>query len=132
MPNIDVNLDVRNSPSSGKDGYRNTTASNAAVYSYRYSGGSDGNGNVTETVNAGSGTIAVTLKSDARYQISGVLFSGNASRDLSTQPVANTPTRLIITDLDTSAGTSYYKITVSDTAANCTFDCDPQITNVPP
>ncbi len=131
MPNTDVNLDVRNSASNGSDGYTDTTASNSAVYSYRYTGGSDNHGNSTETVGAGVAKITVTLNSDPRYQITGVLFSGDAGRDLSTQPAANSTTSLIITDVDTTTGSGYYKITVTDTTANCTFDCDPQVTNEP-
>ncbi len=131
MANTNVGLDVRNTPSSGSDGYTNTTATNGAVYSYQYTGGSDSHGNTGEVVGTGSATITVNLHSDARYQISGVLFSGDAARDLSTQPAANTTTSLIITDLDVTTGSSYYKITVTDTAANCSFDCDPVISNEP-
>lgn len=131
MTDLNVNLDVRNTASSTSDGYTNTTASNGAVYSYRYTGGSDGHGNSTEKVGGGVAKITVVLNSDPRYQISGVLFSGDAGPDLSTQPGANTTTSLIITDQDTMAGSGYYKITVTDTTANCTFDCDPQITNEP-
>ncbi len=131
MPNTDVSLDVRNFASNGSDGFTDTTASNGAVYSYQYSGGSDTHGNTNESVGDGGSTITVNLNSDPRYQIAGVLFSGVAGGNLSTYPAANTTTRLIINDTDTSPGSGYYKITVSDTTANCSFDCDPTVSNVP-
>ena len=131
MPNTNVSLDVRNTPSNGSDGYTNTTASNGAVYSYRYGGGSDAHGNTNETVGDGGSTITVNLESDPRYQIADVRFSGFASPNLSTRPASNSATSLVIFDTDTTAGNSYYKITVSDSTANCTFDCDPEINNDP-
>lgn len=131
MPNTNVSLNVRNFASNGSDGFTNTTASNSAVYSYQYSGGSDTHGNSNESVGDGGSSITVNLESDSRYQIAGVLFSGAAGPNLSTQPAANTTTSLIINDTDTSPGSAYYKITVSDSVANCTFDCDPEVDNQP-
>ena len=129
MPNIDVSLDVRNSPSNGSDGYTNTTASNNAVYSYLYGGGTDGHGN-TEDDGAGSITITVTLHSDPRYVISNVAISGDIENQLSWQP-GTSPTSVVITDSDNQTGDGYYNVTVSDTTANCTFPCDPGISNKP-
>lgn len=132
MPNTNVSLDVRNFPSNGTDGYTNTTASNNAVYSYQYGGGSDGHGNVNETASGGSATITVSLNSDPRYWISAVVISGDIEEQLSSPPVGPSTTSVVITDSDSSTGSGYYSITVSDTTAQCTFPCDPQITNVPP
>ena len=131
MPNVNVSLDVRNFASNGSDGYTNTTASNHAVYSYQYGGGSDGHGNVNETTDAGSATITVALNSDPRYQISNVTFSGDIENQLSSPPVGPGATSVVITDSDTSSGSGYFSITVSDTTANCTLSCDPDITNRP-
>ncbi len=131
MPNTDISLDVRNFPSNGSDGYTDTTASNKAVYSYQYGGGSDGKGNMIETADGNSGTFTVSLHSDARYQISGVIISGDIEDQLSSEPVPNSTTSVIITDKDTSTGSGYYNIAVSDTTADCTFHCDPTVTNVP-
>lgn len=132
MPNTNVSLDVRNFPSNGTDGYTNTTASNNTVYSYQYGGGSDGHGNVNETASGGSATITVSLNSDPRYWISAVVISGDIEEQLSSPPVGPSTTSVVITDSDSSTGSGYYSITVSDTTAQCTFPCDPQITNVPP
>lgn len=132
MSNINVSLDVRNWPSNGSDGYTSTTASNNAVYSYQYTGGSDGHGNVQETTNAGTSTITVGMHSDPRYVISAVNIHGDIENQLSSPPVPAGATSIVITDTDSSSGSGYYSITVTDTSANCTFLCDPQITHVPP
>ena len=128
MPN--VTLDVRNYPSNGTDGYTDTTASNNAIYSYLYGGGSDGSGDVEETGGNGSASFTVTVGSDPRYQISNVVFSGDIEGQLSWQP--GTPATVVtIVDSDTSTGSGHYSITVSDSTANCTFPCDPEIVNKP-
>ena len=131
MPNTNVTLDVRNFPSTGSDGYTNITASNHAIYSYLYRGGSDGNGNIEEIADAISGTITVGIQSDPRYTISNVVFSGDVESQLSWQPGAS-PTSAVITDSDTETGDGTFCVSVSDTTANCTFPCDPTIKNVPP
>lgn len=130
MPNTNVSLDVRNIPSNGSDGYTNTTASNQAIYSYRYSGGSDGLGNIEEIADDISGTITVGIHSDPRYRFSNVVFSGDVENQLSWQP-GDAPTVVVITDSDTQTGSGSYCTTVSDTSANCSFSCDPSITNKP-
>lgn len=128
MPN--VTLDVRNGPSSGSDGYTNTTASNNAIYSYLYGGGSDGSGDMDETADSNSASFTVTVGGDPRYQISNVVFSGDIESQLSWQP--GTPaTTVTITDSDTATGSGHYSITVSDSTAGCTFPCDPEINNRP-
>lgn len=132
MTNATVSLDVRNWASNGSDGYTSTTASNGAVYSYQYTGGSDGHGNVSETTGAGSATITVSLHSDSRYTISAVNISGDIENQLSSLPVSNGATSVVITDSDSSSGSGYYNIVVSDNTAGCTFPCDPIITNDPP
>ena len=132
MTNTNVNLDVRNWASNGSDGYTSTTASNKAVYSYQYTGGSDGHGNVQETTGAGSATITVSMHSDSRYVISAVKISGDIENQLSSPPVPAGATSIVITDTDSSSGSGYYKIVVTDTTAGCTFLCDPIITNIPP
>lgn len=129
MPN--VTLDVRNSPSTGSDGRTNTTASNGAIYSYEYGGGSDGHGNMDETANSASASFTVTVGGDPRYQISNVVFNGDIEGQLSWQQ-GGTATSATITDSDTSSGSGSYCVTVADTTAGCTLPCDPTITNRPP
>jgi len=130
MSNVDVNLDVRNWASNGTDGYTNTTASNDAVYCYRYTGGTDGAGGVEESISAGGGTITVTVGTAAQYHITGVTFTGDIESQLSWVQGSG-PNSAVITDTDTSSGDGEYSIIVTDTAANCTFPCDPPIKNKP-
>jgi hypothetical protein len=130
MPSISVGLDVRNWASSGSDGYTSTTATNNAVYSYKYSGGSDGNGNVNDTVGSGALTINVGLASDSRYTIHGVNIVDDVENQLTQSPGANS-TSWVVMDADSQTGSAYYQVVVSDNSANCTFLCDPRVTNVP-
>lgn len=132
MPSLNVGLDVRNFPASTGDGYTNTPpATNNAIYSYKYSGGSDGNGNATD-MDAGVLTITVTVGSDPRYTINsnGVIFQGDIESQLSAAQGA-TATSVVITDSDSQTGSGYYQVTVNDNTANCTFLCDPTINNTP-
>lgn len=130
MPSINVGLDCRNWASSGSDGYTTTTASNGGLYSYQYSGGTDGHGNVDDTVGTGNLAITVTINADARYVVNSVSFTGDIESQLSSAP-GNSPTSVIINDSDSQTGSGYYTISVRDTSANCTFPCDPTVTNKP-
>lgn len=126
---IAVTLDVRNFPSNGSDGYTNTTATDNQTYSYKYGGGTDGAGDVDEITGGGVGQITVTLSSDPRYIISDVAFSGDPATQLSWTPV--TSTQALITDQDTADEDAYYSLTIRDNSAQCTFPCDPKISNKP-
>lgn len=128
MPsNANVTLDVRNFASNGSDGYTDTTASNNAIYSYRYTGGNDNGGNVDFT-GRGRVTLTVQLQSDPRYQIGNVGFTGDTNNQL-TWLAQNAPKTAVIQDVNTAVQNANYKITVNDTTANCTVPCDPQINN---
>jgi hypothetical protein len=59
---VNVTLDCRNFSTNG-DGYTNVTGSNGQPYSYKYTGGTDGNGNVTvkkEGQNRRSNTVIMS------------------------------------------------------------------------
>lgn len=128
--NVDVTLDVRNFASSGSDGYTNTTGSNGQPYSYRYTGGTDNAGGVEQIADGESGTITVTMRSDPRYRIDHVDFTGDLESQL-TWAAGPSPTVAVITDSDTSTGDADYAVVVRDTAADCTVSCDPPIKNKP-
>jgi hypothetical protein len=135
MANVDVFLDVRNwANTDPSNGYKNTPPSSiGTTYSYKYSGGSDGNGGVTFAVGSGTSTITVTVGTDARYTIDptqGVQFAGSDTSDLS-WAMGPSPTVVVITDTDISDLDDEYKVVVRDSVANCTFVCDPPIKNVP-
>lgn len=130
MSNVNVSLDVRNFAATPGNGYTNTTASNNAIYSYCYTGGTDGNGGVEEITGAGSGTITVTVGGDPRYQVNDVAFGPDPGNQL-TWAWGASRTTAIITDTDTQSEDSSYRINVADTTANCTVPCDPPISNKP-
>ena len=121
-------LEVRDFPSNGSDGYIDTTASNNAVYSYRYTGGSDDAGGLLGKGNGGTATLNLTLDSDPRYTIDSVTFDG-LDNQLSWR--GNAPRNGVITDQNTAAGSGNYHVVVRDATANCTVPCDPMISNEP-
>ncbi|MCI4568055.1 hypothetical protein [Lysobacter sp. CFH 32150] len=128
MPSTNANLDVRNFPSNGSDGYTNTTASNNAVYSYMYSGGNDGAGGMEVRVNSGTATLNLSLDDDNnRYSIDAVSFLDDTGNQLTWR--GNAPANGVITDANTVEETAHYKVRVADTTAGCTFQCDPVISN---
>jgi hypothetical protein len=129
MPgNPTIDLDVRNFPSNGSDGYTNTTASNNAIYSYKYSGGTGNGGDVTFT-SRGRVTIVVQLQSDPRYTINSITFSNDVNNQLSLVSNPHAQTTATIQNLNNLVQTADYKVSVSDSSAGCTFPCDPQIIN---
>lgn len=130
MPhNHNVSLQVRAQPSNGNDGYTNTTASNNAIYSYRYSGGDDGHGDISETLGTGAATVDVRLDGGSRYQISDISFNGATPGQLSWSGGGDSAA---IIDANTVVENASYCTRVTDSSANCTFDCDPMIGTVPP
>jgi hypothetical protein len=130
MPdNANISLDVRDFPSNGSDGYTNTAASNGAVYSYKYSGGTGHGGDVAFT-GRGRVTVTVQLQSDPRYWISNVGFTNDTNNQLSwLNSNAHEPKTVVIQNVNTVEQTANYKITVTDKTANCTIPCDPKIIN---
>lgn len=133
MTSVNVSLDCRNSANQDPgNGYTNTTSSINTTYCYKYSGGTDGAGGVTEYTDDGSGqgTINVSVGGDPRYVIDSITFSGDTHGDLSWAHGA-TPNTAVITDTNVDNENASYGVIVKDTSANCTFVCDPPITNKP-
>ena len=122
-----IALDVRDAPSSGADGYTDTTASNGKVYSYKYSGGDKGGGDVTFT-GRGAGTVVVHLRG-SRYAIDSVDFPDDPNDQLSDDASASSPTSAVIKDKNDTVQTATYKVTVKDSSADATVPCDPKIIN---
>ena len=121
-----ANLDVRNFPSNGSDGYTDTTASNNAIYSYRYTGGSDQAGGLRAQVGQGTATLNLSLNADSRYTIDAVTFDDPKSQ-LSWR--GNAPRNGVITDSNTDDENGHYYVQVRDSVANCTIPCDPMVIN---
>lgn len=130
MTTASVSLDVRDFAATPGDGYTDTTASNNALYSYKYSGGTDGNGGVEVITGTGTLTLTVTVNADPRYVIGNVTFDNNLG-DLSWAYGA-TGYIAIITDTDLHNENSYYSVIIVDNGAgSCTLPCDPPIKNRP-
>lgn len=123
-----VHLKVRNQPSNGNDGYTDTTASNNAVYSYKYTGGDNDHGNISETVGQGAASIEVDLDGGSNYQITDVTFTNDSQNQLSWHAGTDADNAVVI-DANTQVEDASYCTTVRDTSANCTFQCDPMIDN---
>ena len=125
-----VNLQVRAQPSNGNDGYTNTTATNNAIYSYKYTGGDDGHGDISETLGTGAATIDVQLNGGSRFQISEITFSGDTPGQLSWSGGGDSAA---IIDANTVVENATYCTKVIDSNDNCSFNCDPMIgTERPP
>lgn len=127
--NANVGLDVRDSAG---DGYTqatfNTNSPNPSnlTYYYKYSGGTDGNGNVTEH-GRGAADIFLTLSSDPRFQISTI---GDGGTNTQLQYTVTDTTHATIHDLNTKKEDDYYNVLIKDTQnGNAEFWCDPRVTN---
>ena len=124
---ITITLDVRNSASNGSDGYTNTTTTDGLTYCYRWTGGTDGAGDVLESISAGVAVINVQLRADARYHIvTGGFGDGNTQFTFGRVDNYNAT----ISDIGTVVENDYFNIQVSDSSrTNCTFWCDPRVGN---
>jgi hypothetical protein len=124
MPNIMVSLDVRAPGIPPGTNWTSTTAQNGTVYSYKYSGGSDGNGNAN--IDTHGQQVIVNLACDARYHVTAVTLNDpdhNVTKSFTTRQVTLTD------DDDNQNYDVYYSITITDTTANTSFTCDPTIHN---
>jgi len=128
MPNAtpNISLDVRNFPTY-TPGWRNVLASNNQTYSYCYSGGDDNVGGLIQTVGEGRDTAPIRLTADQRYQIDSVDFVDDDQHQLTWEGSGNRAGTII--DANTMVETAEYTIVITDTDANCTIPCDPNIIN---
>lgn len=124
-PNI--TLEVQNHASNGSDGFTNTTASNGATYSYRYSGG-EGNGGDVIFRSRGRVTVNVGLADAGAYSIDDVSFMGDVNQQLSWVN-SGQASRAVIQDRNDRVQTAQYKITVVDEDNGASIPCDPMIAN---
>ncbi len=128
MPdNRNIQLDIHDHESNGSDGYTNSVASDGAVYSYKYSGGTGNGGDVSFT-SRGRVNVTVQLPSGNRYTVANVTFANDVNHQLSwTNPGSHG--NAVIQNENTQLQTADYKVTVNDTNVGCTIPCDPQIIN---
>lgn len=125
-PNIQ--LDIQSHASNGSDGYTDTVASDGSTYSYRYSGGKGGGGDVIFTTR-GRVTVNVKLSDGASYSITDVTFADDAHDQLSWLSNASSSATAVIQDLNTETQTAQYKVEVRNDQTGATIPCDPMIIN---
>lgn len=124
---VSVTLDIRNAQYGSLPGYSTVTAANGQPYYFKYSGGTDGAGNV-EVKKDKKAEITVTAGGDQRYLVHGVVVTNDPDGDITKSFSGHTATLVdSAKDLESSI---YYKIEVEDNVANTTFPCDPRIDNV--
>ena len=123
-PTITVSLDIRNNQYQPGPGWTTVQAANGNNYSFKYSGGSDGNGGAN--VSEANTVIQVNLVCDPRYHITSVSLTdpkGDVTENHTTRQAT-------LTDSDADKNYDiYYGLNIQDTTANTTFQCDPQIHN---
>lgn len=125
-PNI--TLEVHNHASSGSDGYTNTTASNGATYSYRYSGGEGAGGDVVFR-SRGRVVIHVRLAGAAGYAVDHVAFADDTHHQLRWLARQGSDRHAVIQNVNDTVQTAHYKITVLDHQSGVTVPCDPIVAN---
>lgn len=125
-PNI--TLEIHNHASSGSDGYTNTTASNGATYSYRYSGGESNGGDVIFRTR-GRVNVNVRLAKGSSYTIGNVTFEDDAHDQLRWLSGQHATSTAVIQDKNDAVQTARYKITVHDEGTGASIPCDPIIAN---
>lgn len=125
---VTVGLDLRNAANGPLPGYIQTTASNGDLYYFKYSGGTDGNGNVTVKKNKPA-KITITVGSDTRYRVCGAWLKNDWEGDTTGSWSGNTA---IIEDAAVSLETGMdYIVIIADTTSDAAFSCDPGIDNIP-
>jgi len=128
--NESVNLNVQPGQNNG-NGWQSVQALNSQQwYSFKYTGGDNGNGGLKTKTNDGVATIGVTLDgNNNRYSISGVSFTG----DIQPPQLSSTYTTqsASITDQNTQNLTADYCVNVVDSNTGLTVPCDPMIQNDP-
>lgn len=126
---ININLDIRAGASSGNDGYTNTPTNDGKTYCYKWTGGTDGQGNIVEHLKSGVESITVTSVADRRFQIiNSEMSPGNTQFTIT----VTSTYQATISDIGSVKEDDYFKLQFKDTIPghnNRTFWCDPRIKN---
>jgi len=126
---ININLDIRAGASNGHDGFTNTPTNDGKTYCYKWTGGTDGKGNVTEHLSSGAETIMITSVADRRFVMIGTEMSPGNTQFTLTKTSSYQAT---ITDIDNVKEDDYFKLQFQNTIPghnNSTFWCDPRVKN---
>lgn len=100
------------------------------AYTYSYSGGNQGNGNVTFKKGGGQAAVTVSLTAPDGFKCVSVDFSGQGSDDFNYQITGNGKGVVIIDKCNEIADVKY-TVNVVESSTGTNVACDPQIKNVP-
>lgn len=131
----DVNLDIRSS-NCGTPAYATpatlvpgTPNPGNLSYSFAYTGGTDGQGNVTVTTGNKQEFKLKTI-ADQRYHFTAVDIDTDSTQ-ISAKDLKDH--KVTIVDADDEVAVDYYKMKVKDTGnGGCEFYCDPLVSNIDP
>lgn len=115
----------------GPAGWTNVQASNGQSYGYRFTGGTDGLGNVEQAIGEQKEISAVSI-ADPRFQFIGdcITISNDPNNELSGR--VNDVRSITVTNKnDKAESNAYWSVAITDTQLNCTIPCDPKVTNDP-
>lgn len=126
---ITINLDIRAGASNGSDGFTNTPTNDGKTYCFKWSGGTDGAGNVVEHLRAGVADINISTVADRRFH----LIDAKLSDGTTQFRIAITSTwQAVITDIGSVKEDDSFSLQFRDTIEghnSRTFWCDPRIKN---
>lgn len=114
-------------------GWTNVAASNGETYGYMFAGGSDGHGNVEQTIGEQVVIYCECIaEPKVRYQFSQVSISNDPKGQLS-GVIDHISIARIIDRNDVPESDAEWSINVTDTGVTpaCTIPCDPKVTNDP-
>jgi hypothetical protein len=95
-------------------------------YNYHYSGGNEGNGNVSNKTKGGPSKIMITIETDG-YELVDVHFSGTGQNNFSYK--LNGKKKITIDDTCNSDADVKYTVNAVQTSTGRNVACDPRITN---
>jgi|GWRWMinimDraft_6_1066014.scaffolds.fasta_scaffold111622_1 hypothetical protein len=95
-------------------------------YTYQYSGGNDGAGNVTNKTKGGPSKIMITIETDG-YELVDVHFSGPGQNNFTYQ--LNGKKKITIDDSCDSDAEVKYTVNAVQTSTGRNVACDPTIKN---
>lgn len=126
---VNVTLSVSET---SKPGYTPAKAESGGSLYYKYSGGSDGKGDVTEKVGHAEPIVVTLDEYGEQWGIWSVKLSHDPKDQFSSEFVPNwQPTQTII-DKDTEEEVdAHFSVVVMDKESRNKFDCDPRASNDP-
>jgi hypothetical protein len=126
-PNHAVTLDIKNG---SVPGYVHTYGSNGNAYSYLFSGGDKGHGNVSVDHSEGAVNIQVALQGDSVFAIDTIDFVPEDSQ--LSENITGNGRMGVIHNKNNAPLDVYYEVVVldnTDPAKVAKIDCDPRIVN---